>query len=264
MFEIILVTKVVLFSVADAELAVFEMAMSIININIFKTCISIVLSIILCGVVAIPIFLPVAGQEVGAGGLVPGTIVHCYVGILPSIADYPTPISDRVVCGDIPAFRPVVAEWFVADAYCHVVKTVLVVAVLTSVTSVTCVLLVFIVKVPAFSGLKASRTHYLVTMIFICLADLYLPGFISCAMVLLSEPASHGVWLGGGLCARGEGGGGVVVVAEAGVAGAHIAVDAVWWVRLYSEWWTMVVFVIEAVKTFNTHIRLVEKTTLFP
>merc|ERR1719312_2031081 len=128
--------------------------MSIININIFKTSISVILSIILGGVVATPVFLPITGEEVGTGGLVPGTVIHRYVGIFPSIADYPTTISYWVIRGHIPSLCPVVAEWFVTDAHCNIIKTVFVVAVLASVASVSCVLLIFVVEVPALSGLK--------------------------------------------------------------------------------------------------------------
>ena len=159
MFEIILVTKVVLFTITDTELAMFEMTMSIVNINIFKTCISVILSIILGGVVATPILLPITSEEVGTGGLVPSTIIHRYVGIFPSIADYPTTISHWVIRGHIPSLCPVVAEWFVADAHCNIVKTVFVVAVLASVASISCVLLVFVVDVDVVNAQRAGYAH---------------------------------------------------------------------------------------------------------
>merc|ERR1719320_2323192 len=118
--------------------------MSIVNINIFKTCIRVILSIVLGGIVATPVLLPITGEEVGAGGLVPSAVIHRYVGIFPSIADYPTTISDWVIRGHIPSLCPVVAEWFVTNTHCNIVKTMFVVAVLASVASISCVLLVFV------------------------------------------------------------------------------------------------------------------------
>ena len=266
MFEIILVTKVVLLTVTHTELPMFEVSMSIININILKTCISVILAIILSWVIAVTILLFLTRQQVGAGGLVPCALLHRDVRVLPPIADDTTPVSHRVVGGYVPPLSPIIAEWCFTDASCHILEAMFMVAVLPSVTAVTCVLFIFIFEVPTLTRLKPVMTHELEAVILICLADLNLPGFIASTRVFLSEPAPHRGGLGGWLRAGGEGGGGVVVVAEAGVAGAHVAVQTVWRVRLKTMRWTMgmIIIIIRTVQTFDTNISLVEQSALLP
>jgi uncharacterized membrane protein YjjB (DUF3815 family) len=228
--------------------------MSIINIHIFKTCISVILSIILRGVIAVTVLPAIICQEVGAGGLVPGTLVHCDVGVFTGIADNSAPIGDWMICSHVPTLGPIIAQRLLADTSGHILEAMLVVTVLASVAAITSILLIIILQIPALARLKPGLAHNLETVIFICLADLNLPGLIPGSMMLLSKPAPHLAWLGGRLCPRGESGGGVVVVAETGVASANITIDTVGGIILHTVWWPMGMIIVGTEGPINTDI----------